>query len=197
MIRRLPLVPTLVVLAAVAVMIGLGIWQLQRAAWKDALLARYEQAMTANGAVAFPLADAEREGALYRRSSIDCDAVLSQGAIAGRNASGESGWAQTARCALPGGATADIVLGWSRDPRPVAWAGGRVTGYVAPGRGEAVRLIADPPRAGLGANARPDPRDIPNNHIGYAGQWFFFALSALVIYWLALRRRLAPGGAAR
>ena len=39
--RRLPLLPTLVVAGAVAVMIGLGIWQLQRAAWKERLLAEY------------------------------------------------------------------------------------------------------------------------------------------------------------
>ena len=31
MIRRLPVIPTIIVLAAVALMIGLGVWQLQRA----------------------------------------------------------------------------------------------------------------------------------------------------------------------
>ena len=36
--RRLPVLPTLVVAAAVVVMIGLGIWQLQRAAWKERLV---------------------------------------------------------------------------------------------------------------------------------------------------------------
>ena len=40
MIRRLPVIPTIVVAAAVAVMIGLGMWQLQRAKWKEGLLAR-------------------------------------------------------------------------------------------------------------------------------------------------------------
>ena len=44
MIRRLPVIPTIFVLAAVAAMIGLGIWQLQRARWKDGLIARYAQA---------------------------------------------------------------------------------------------------------------------------------------------------------
>jgi surfeit locus 1 family protein len=28
-----------------------------------------------------------------------------------------------------------------------------------------------------------------NNHLLYAGQWFFFALAAAVIYVLALRRK--------
>jgi surfeit locus 1 family protein len=31
--RKVPLIPTLVVLAAVATMIALGVWQLQRAEW--------------------------------------------------------------------------------------------------------------------------------------------------------------------
>ena len=57
---------------------------------------------------------------------------------------------------------------------------------IAPGP----RLVAsEPPVAGLEPLARPDPSGIPNNHLAYAGQWFFFALTALVIYWLALRRR--------
>ena len=50
-------------------------------------------------------------------------------------------------------------------------------------------IVADPPLAGLIANARPDPRDIPNNHWSYAIQWFAFAATALIIYALALRRR--------
>ena len=38
MTRKLPLVPTILVAGAVAVMIGLGVWQLQRAKWKEGLL---------------------------------------------------------------------------------------------------------------------------------------------------------------
>ena len=63
---------------------------------------------------------------------------------------------------------------------------------ILPGDGAVgARLVADPPVAGLGANARPDPSDIPNNHLAYAVQWFLFAFTALVIYALALRKRLA------
>jgi surfeit locus 1 family protein len=54
--------------------------------------------------------------------------------------------------------------------------------------------VADPPLAGLAANARPDPADIPNNHWSYAVQWFLFAGTALVIYALALRKRLRWAG---
>jgi surfeit locus 1 family protein len=42
--------------------------------------------------------------------------------------------------------------------------------------------------------ARPDPRDIPNNHLAYAVQWFLFATVAAVIYALALAKRLAGPG---
>ena len=44
MSRRLPLVPTIIVAAAVAVMIGLGVWQLQRAGDKSRLLEQYAAA---------------------------------------------------------------------------------------------------------------------------------------------------------
>ncbi len=185
--RRLPILSTLLVLAAVAVMIALGVWQLQRAEWKEHLLARYDRAITVSAAVPFPYAATEREAALYHHSSVDCRRVLSRGAIAGRNAADETGWAQTALCETPDG-QAEVALGWSRDPAIPAWNGGLVNGMIGPA-GENVRLIAMPPQAGLAQLATPDPHDIPNNHRGYAMQWFFFAATALVIYGLALRRR--------
>jgi surfeit locus 1 family protein len=61
-----------------------------------------------------------------------------------------------------------------------------VRGVIAPGP----RLVADPPLAGLEANAIPDPSQIPDNHLSYAVQWFLFAGAALVVYVLALRKRL-------
>ena len=39
--KRIPVVPTVIVLMAVAIMIGLGVWQLQRKSLKESLLARY------------------------------------------------------------------------------------------------------------------------------------------------------------
>ena len=61
---------------------------------------------------------------------------------------------------------------------------------IAPGGKLGPRLIADPPLAGLQASARPDPAATANNHLSYAVQWFLFAASALVIYALAVRKRL-------
>lgn len=193
MIHRLPVVPTLIVLAAVAVMIRLGFWQLDRMHQKEALLARYAAAGAMSADVPFPQGAAEAEGVLYRHAAVDCARVTSTTTIAGQNAHGEAGLAHIATCDLAGGGMARIALGWSRSPAKVAWAGGRVQGTVAPGP----RLVADPPLAGLEANARPDPSSIPNNHWSYAVQWFLFALVALIIYGLAVRKRLADPGRAR
>jgi surfeit locus 1 family protein len=187
MMRRLPLIPTLLVLTAVAVMIRLGLWQLDRLHQKEALLERYSAAQAMSADVPFPQDAAAAEPLLYRHARIDCRQVTGIRPVAGHNAQGESGLAQTADCLLVGGGKARVVLGWSRTPEPVAWKGGEAMGVVAPGP----RLVADPPLAGLAANARPDPSDIPNNHLSYAVQWFLFAVTALVIYLLALRKRLA------
>lgn len=193
MIRRLPVIPTLIVLAAVAVMIRLGFWQIDRMHQKEALLARYAAAGRMSADVPFPQGEAAAEPVLYRHATVDCAKVVSATTIAGQNAKAEAGLAHIATCELTGGGTARIALGWSRSPAEARWPGGRVGGVVAPGP----RLVADPPLAGLEANARPDPANIPNNHWSYAMQWFLFALVALVIYGLAVRKRLADPGRAR
>lgn len=180
MIRRWPIIPTMIVLAAVATMIALGVWQLGRMGEKAQLLARYEAAAGEPGEAAFPLSG---EGAevWFRRARLTCAAPVSIEAVAGTSARGAKGWVQRATCA--NGAMVDI--GFTRNLAAPDWQGGDVTGVIAPGP----RLVADPPVAGLAAMARPDPSDLPNNHLAYAGQWFFFAITALVIYVLALKRR--------
>jgi surfeit locus 1 family protein len=188
MIRRVPVFATVVVIAAAATMVALGVWQLHRKEWKEALIARYERAQEMSSQVAWPADSSENEAALYRYSGLDCARVLGFAATAGRSAEGRSGWAHEARCALVGGGEARVALGWSADPAPVRWRGGRVDGFVAPAK-DGIRLIASPAQAGLKQLAAPDPRDIPNNHLAYAWQWFFFAATALAIYALALRKR--------
>ena len=190
MIRRLPVLPTLIVSAAVSVMIALGIWQLRRAEWKDGLLARYETAAAMSSAVAWPATPKERERALYRYSEFDCTQVLGMRETAGRSAEGQPGWSHVAHCRLESGDEAEVALGWSGEPGAPDWRGGEVSGFVAPA-GHGVRLVAAPAQAGLTQLSLPDPRDLPNNHLAYAVQWFFFALTAAVVYLLALRRRQA------
>ena len=96
-----------------------------------------------------------------------------------------------------------VQLGTTRDPNAkVTWAGGPVTGYIghAPdGRSligslfdrtpPRLMLVLDTPPAGLSPNARPDIATVPNNHLAYAGQWFFFAAIAAIIYVLAIAKR--------
>ncbi|BBC72274.1 threonine synthase [Altererythrobacter sp. B11] len=192
MIRRLPVFPTLLVSMAVAAMIALGVWQLHRKEWKEALLARYSAALTEPAPVAWPRDPARYEDVLYRRSTFTCERVLARDAIAGRSEQGQPGWAQTARCALAGGGEGTVALGWGQDIETREWPGGPVSGFIAPA-GEDIRLVAAPAQAGLAQLARPDPNDLPNNHLSYAVQWFFFAATAIAIYVLALRRRQQGG----
>lgn len=193
MIRRLPLVPTLIVLAAAAVMIGLGIWQLQRAKWKDGLIARYAAAekMPPIGWPTTPLRDADLP--LYRHATGNCLRVVATRTVVGENAVGEPGYAQIADCATGAeGPGMSVVLGWSKNPNArTNWKGGLVSGIIAPDRRSRMRLVAATPAPGLEANAPPSLSAIPNNHRSYALQWFAFALIALVIYGLAVRQRLA------
>ena len=188
--RRIPILPTIIVLGAVAVMIALGFWQLGRMHQKEALLARYASSEGQGGEVAWPADPAAAQDLLFRRSRFDCRSDGAPQPMAGHNARGATGWAHVQACVLPGGQKADLVLGWARDLAPRQWAGGMATGTIAPGAGKAVRLVADPPLAGLDANAAPDPRSVPNNHWSYAVQWFLFAGVALTIYALVLRKRL-------
>lgn len=183
--RSLPILPTIIVLAAVATMIALGFWQLDRLEQKEALLARYAAAQNDGGVVPYPQGGPAITQSLYRRSAFNCTDVKSLRSVSGTSQAGASGWSHIATCALSNGSEGQVALGWSREPKAPVFAGGAVTGIIAPGG----RIVADPPLAGLSALARPDPKDVPNNHLAYAGQWFFFALTALVIYVLAVRRR--------
>lgn len=203
MIRRLPIVPTLVVLLAVALMIRLGLWQLDRRAEKEALIATY----AANGSrppITFPGIYPIDETMLFRRASAFCLQPVSWKASAGATVTGISGWRHIAQCRTgaegPGFA---VDAGVSRDSKPPSWKGGAVTGrlvWAPDGSSFLSRLIgrALPPEPmivseaaapGLEPSAQPDPSAVPNNHLSYAAQWFVFAACALVIYTLALWRR--------
>ncbi len=193
MLRRLPLLPTIVVLLAVGVMLRLGVWQLDRLDQKQSMIAHYAQAQTMSADVPWPRDASEAERAYYRHARIRCVRVGSITPMAGISARGQSGLAHVAICELEQGGTANVVLGWSRDPAPRRWTGGEVGGIIAPGGDAGPRLVADPPLANLEPNTRPDPSSIANNHLSYAVQWFLFALVALVIYALAVRKRLRGG----
>ena len=190
MIRRLPLVPTLVVLAAVAVMVALGFWQLDRRQQKEAQLARWAMART-QPPTAWPAVPPADDSLLYRRAEGFCLQVTAVSARAGERRDGQPGWRHIARCSTgaegPGMA---VDIGWSRSPEtPAKWIGGKVSGIIGRDRDTKILLVADTPAPGLAPSAYPDPANEPNNHLAYAVQWFFFAVTALVIYALALRHR--------
>lgn len=185
MIRQLPIIPTILVVAAAATMVALGFWQLGRAEEKAQLIMMYSKSTAIAEEAVFPMAG---DGAdlWFRRSSVECVDVTQVEPVSGTAENGAKGWAFRADCVVSGDAVVLVDLGFSRDLIDVNWEGGPVTGMIAPGP----RLVADPPLAELRPLAKPDPKDLPNNHLAYAGQWFFFALTALIIYWFAVRSRL-------
>jgi cytochrome oxidase assembly protein ShyY1 len=182
-VKRLPLLPTLLVALAVATMTGLGIWQLQRKAEKEALLARYAAARDLPP-VPWPGSIGVDQAPLFRRSTVECSSIRDWRTEGGRNRAGKTGWLHIASCS--NGAT--VVAGWSDRPDPVRWAGGSIAGVIGADR-QGVRLVATAPAPGLQPPREPSAEDVPNNHLFYALQWFFFAGAAAVIYLLALRRR--------
>jgi surfeit locus 1 family protein len=189
--RRLPLVPTIVVAAAFALMIGLGVWQLQRARWKEGLLSRYAQADKLPP-ISWPTVPVKRDTLpLFRHATGMCVKPIGQRAVAGENRSGEPGYAHIIDCATGAeGPGMSVEVGWSKNPNAkVNWPGGLVSGVIAPDRRMGMRLVAASAPPGLEPSAPPTLASIPNNHRFYALQWFAFAAIALVIYGLALRKR--------
>ncbi|GAA4024463.1 hypothetical protein GCM10022280_26670 [Sphingomonas swuensis] len=196
---RLPILATLVVVAAVAAMVALGFWQLGRASEKEALLARYEANLRSAPLEVTDRVDLDSD--LFRRARTICGGGPRPTRIEG---AGKFGFRLLADCtAMDGGRTLVVQLGTT--PRPATgarWNGGPVAGYLtpAPDKRSVLRrgfdhavpdpmIVADPPLAGLSANPAPSLAEVPNNHRSYAFQWFAFAVSALIIYGLALRGR--------
>ena len=192
MIRRLPVVPTIIVVTAVAIMIGLGVWQLQRAQWKDGLIARYARAQNLPP-IAWPTAPLrESELPLFRHATGVCVRPLGRRTASGTNRAGEPGYVHIIDCAAGGpGGRMSVEVGWSKNPnaRP-AWDGGPVSGIIAPDRLSGMRLVAASAPPGLAPSAPPSIATIANSHRSYALQWFAFAAIALIIFGLAVRKRL-------
>lgn len=191
MIRKLPLIPTLLVAAAVAVMIGLGIWQLGRGEQKEALLATYHAAID-KPPIAWPVMPPKEPLPLFRYATGNCLQVAGFRTAAGQNLKGEPGYLIIADCRTGAeGPGLAVELGWSKNPNAGrAYRGGLVSGVIAPDSISRMRLVAATPGPGLVQSAPPSPDTIPNNHLSYAVQWFLFAVIAAVIYLLALRQRL-------
>lgn len=207
MIRRLPVVPTLIVLLAVAAMVALGVWQLQRRHEKDAAIAII-RTNPEKPPIAFPKLPPVDPELMFRPSSLHCLRVVGWREEAGRAADGSVGFRQIAQCAT-GAEGPGALVNVGVAPRANAkteWTGGQIEGWIseepdhrsllsrAAGNTMPLRpmLIARTPAPGLKAAAPPHIEDIPNNHLAYAVQWFLFAGVALIIYIIAVRKRLMP-----
>jgi len=192
MIRKLPLLPTIVVGLAFAIMIALGIWQLRRAEEKEALLARYRAAQN-QPPISFPTSPVHSDRLpLFRYSTGICLRPVSKRSTAGRNRNGEPGYVHIVECSTGAeGPGMSVELGWSKNPNvAINWPGGPVSGVIAPDSKTRMRLVAATAPPGLEPSAPPSIDQIPNNHRSYAVQWFLFALIAAAIYILALRKKL-------
>jgi surfeit locus 1 family protein len=133
---------------------------------------------------------------LFRWATGYCQKVIGVRSIGGHNQAGDSGWAHIVDCATGGeGPGMAVYVGWSKDPRArVSWGGGPVTGMIVRDRVHRIRLIAASAPPGLEPSEIPsveDAVDVPpiQNWI-YVFTWFSFALIALLIYGLAVRKRL-------
>ena len=200
--RRLPILSTLIVAAAVAVLIGLGIWQLQRAEWKERLIAEIE---ASKNAPPVNLLDAllGEPGLHLRRTTIDCDIQEDKPLDIGpgQRADGRAGYFVYTTCTDRSGVVPFhapellVVAGWTANPAVEKLTfHGQLHGVLRERKAGPPRydLIPDEPIPPLEKPMQPTAASLPNNHMFYAVQWFFFAFAAALIYVLALRRRQRP-----
>jgi cytochrome oxidase assembly protein ShyY1 len=193
--KRLPLAPTLVVTAAIAVLISLGVWQLKRAVWKEGLLARYAAAEK-QPPISWPTAPLDADQLpLFRYATGVCLRPVGARAIAGENRAGEPGYVHIVDCATGAeGPGMSVQVGWSKNPNQrIEWAGGPVSGIIVPDRVSRMRLVAASAPPGLEPSAEPSPETAsaitPAGHRMYAATWFALALAALIIYMIVLMKR--------
>jgi surfeit locus 1 family protein len=196
MIRRLPVVATLFVAAAIAVLIGLGVWQLKRAKWKEDLLARYEKAEKLPPITWPTMPMRSDQLPLFRHATGVCLSPVGKRAIGGENVQGDPGYVQIVDCSTgTEGPDMSVEVGWAQDPNArFTWPGGPVTGVIVPDRRTGIRLVAGSSPPGLQPSKVPDARTAspvtPAGHRLYAATWFSLAAIAIVIYGFALRRRM-------
>jgi cytochrome oxidase assembly protein ShyY1 len=134
------------------------------------------------------------EPLLFRHATGVCLRLVGKRAQAGENLRGEPGYVQIIDCVTGAeGPGMSVEVGWSKDPNAkVNWPGGLVSGIIVPDRRSRIRLVAASAPPGLQTSAPPPPTSSisPARHRGYAATWFSLAAVALIIYGLAVRKRL-------
>jgi surfeit locus 1 family protein len=205
--KRIPVFSSLLVALAVAAMIALGFWQLARLDEKTAALVRYRANLDLPAA-AYPAVNPVDQTYLFRTLSGHCLRVVRWRTFGGQMPGGGPGWRHIADCATGAEGPGLVVdIGMSARPDQVpAWTGGQVRGTATlePGDSSALArwlgrttpqrlmIVSASPAPGLAPSPKPDPTHMPNNHFAYAVQWFLFAGVAVIIYGIALWRRMKP-----
>lgn len=207
--RRM-ILPLLFGLIGAAVLIGLGLWQLDRLAWKEAQLADIAARIVADPvalpATPDPVQDrylpvsasgsftGETLSVLVSRKQIGAGVrVIEVFETEGRRVLVDRGFvAEADRGADLGAAAAEVVgnLHWPDevdgftpppDPATGLWFARDVPAMAAALNSEPLLIVARAPTA-PGIEPMPvDTSGIPNNHLGYAVQWF-----GLATVWLGM-----------
>ncbi|MFN4156006.1 MAG: SURF1 family protein [Paracoccaceae bacterium] len=209
MTRRM-IIPLLFGLIGAAVLAGLGLWQLDRLAWKEAALADIAARIVADP-VALP-ANPDPEANRYlpvtatgRFTGESLDVLVSRKEIGagvrvigvfeteGRRVLVDRGFVADGARVSPRGPDAEVVTGnlhWpdevdsftpKPDPKTGLWFARDVPAMAAQLATEPLLIVARAPTA-PGIEPMPvDTSNIPNNHLGYAVQWF-----GLAAVWLGM-----------
>ncbi len=201
----------------IPLLLGLGLWQLHRREWKHDLIARLAAAKTLPPVTAhdYTLAMIGAADLQYRRAEVDCrpgrvvpydirggeSAAGGGDGATGSGGGGEGGFLVVVDChgaAKAGERRPDLVVvaGWT--PRPDATRAldldttftGTLIEHPYGSEPNRPRFMLIPTTAapGLLPSRLPDPADLPDNHLNYALQWFAFAATLAVIYFVYLRQ---------
>lgn len=216
--RKFPIGLTIATAISLAILIGLGVWQMQRLAWKEDLLTRMEALKTAPALPIETVLARHKTGAdvAWTRVTVRCRPRA--GAAAAdwvRNGvrEGEIVWRIASTCDLPAGPYGEILVdrgvingstGAVEAPKsslpPVIAA----TGLLAPLGELSKAAVANRPEhspelmlmaeredpAPAGVTPAPQPPELTNRHLEYALTWFGLAGALLAVYVALLRRRL-------
>ncbi|HZT50585.1 MAG TPA: SURF1 family cytochrome oxidase biogenesis protein [Stellaceae bacterium] len=212
MARKSLLPPTLFTLFGLALLLGLGTWQVQRLHWKEGLIAAREAGLRA-APVPLPEDPAAAEALAFR------PVTASGRLLAGRalhlhatSSAGVPGWRALAPLVLPDGAAILVAGRFATDRGAPGFAAGpqSVTGLLRLPQRRGWFVPDDRPAANewfaidlpaMAKAARLDrllpyyidasgekPPDLPNNHLQYAATWYALAAALLVFYILLIRR---------
>jgi surfeit locus 1 family protein len=211
-VKNWPLIPTILVVLAVATMLGLGIWQLQRKQHHEILLEKVSR-NAAKPPISYPELGPVSASALQRKSSITCLRVVQWREDTGKDNAGKAGTRYLAECVTGvEGPGALIAAGVADLPNlSVDWNGGQVSGVITeePDRQSMLAKLSGPKvvlrpmlvssqgLGGLRTAAQPSLdklRERITSNLLYAIQWFIFAFAAAVIFVLAVRKRGQAGG---